>query len=155
MYSEVTEELWPVSRLLPDNRKMVIGISDEIIDAATESHESVAEWINGAVRLRLRHQAVAREAAAKRQPGPWPGWETTTYAIGRHSYVTHYGPADAEIHYSEFGFSDHRAPWQGASSRPWMARNREDCLRAADGKLRVFATADAARAAIVRDLVSA
>lgn len=135
----------PVS---PAGRTVTVELPPEAANAAADCGLSLAEWIEGAVALRLEHHAAAREAAAHRTPGPWPGWETATYTVGQREYLTYHGPGGAEIHYAEDGYSYHRSAWRGSSSRPWLARTGEHCLRSKDGRVRVFTTAEAARDAL-------
>lgn len=129
-------------------RTVTVELSPETVRAAVERGLSPAEWIEEALALRLEHHAAAKEAAARRVPGPWPGWQTATYTAGETEYLSYHGPEGTEIHYAANGHSYHRSPWRGRSSRPWMARTAEDCLRVKDGRVRVFATAEAARDAL-------
>lgn len=127
---------------------VTIEIPPEAVNAAADRGLSLMEWVEGAVRSRLEAEVAAREATTRRAPGPWPGWETSTYTVGQREYLTYHGPGGAEIHHDENGYSHHRSEWRGSSSRPWMARTEEGCLRSTDGKVRVFSTADAAKHAL-------
>ena len=127
---------------------VTVEIPREAVNAAADCGLSLMEWVEGAVQSRLEHKAAAREATARHAPGPWPGWETATYTVGQREYLTYHGPGGAQIHYDEDGYSCHRSEWRGSSTRPWMARTEEGCLRSTDGKVRVFSTADAAKDAL-------
>jgi hypothetical protein len=133
---------------LPAGHPITVELSPETVMAAAECGLSLAEWMAEALALRLEHHAAARKAAARRTPGPWPGWETATFTVGQREYRIFHGPGGAEIHYAEDGYAYHRSAWRATSSRPWMARTVEDCLRSKNGKVRVFATAEAARNAL-------
>lgn len=134
----------------PAGEAVTVELSPETVSAAAECGLSLADWIAEALALRLEHHAAAREAAARRTPGPWPGWQTATYTVGTTEYLSYHGPGGTEIHYAAGGYSYHRSPWLGRSSRPWMARTSGDCLRSKDGRVRVFTTAESARDALQR-----
>jgi hypothetical protein len=133
---------------LPDRRVVTVEISLDAFAAAAECGESIAQWIDEAMQQRLDDRATAQRTAACWQPGPWPGWETFSSTVGNLEFLTYHGPGGVEIHYSSLGFSYDRSRWRGASSRPWMARTTDACLRTRDGKVRVFHTAEAARDAL-------
>ena len=133
---------------LSDKHTVTIELPSEAVNAAADRGLSLTEWVESAVWSRIEDEAAIRETAARRVPGPWPGWETSTYVAGQMEYLTYHGPEGAEIHYHEDGYSYHRSSWRGRSSRPWMARTEKSCLRSADGKIRVFSTAEAAKNAL-------
>jgi hypothetical protein len=127
---------------------VTVEIPPEAVNAAADCGLSLVEWVEGDVQSRLEHEAAARKATTRRAPGPWPGWKTATYTAGQREYLTYHGPGGVEIHYAEDGYSYHRSEWRGSSSRPWMARTEDDCLRSTNGRVRVFSTAEAAKDAL-------
>jgi hypothetical protein len=133
---------------LPDAHTVTVEVPSDVFAAAGECSESPAQWIDGAIQMRLDDRAAAQQAASQRRPGPWPGWETYSSAAGEVESLTYHGPEGMEVHYSRRGFSGNRPYWLGASSRPWMARTADGCLHTRDRKIRVFRSAEAARNAL-------
>ena len=127
--------------MLDDDARM------DVLRAAALAGKDPTEWLRAAIRSQAQLEASVRKAREALAPGPWPGWRTRTdEGFG---YVTHYGPHGEEMFFMPRGWANRPAWWPGPSSRPWSVRTAEDTLlKDKVGRVRTFATADAAKAAL-------
>ena len=125
----------------------MLGEEDQFIIARAAGLAGIAPdvWLSSAIKIKANAEERARQAKVSLTAGPWEGWRTRD--DNDKGWITHYGPAGEEMFYMPAGWS-RRPWWKGPSSRPWSVRTMESMLLDGAGRIRTFATKDAAKAAL-------
>ena len=126
---------------------MTLGDEDRftLARAAALAGVEPSAWLSAAIRDKAADEEGRRKSLAELQPGPWAGWRTRDDRDT--GWLTHYGPDGEEMFYMPGGWSP-RPWWKGPSSRPWSVRTREAMLKDSAGRVRTFASQEAAKTAL-------
>jgi hypothetical protein len=120
-----------------------------IEEAAALDGKDPSVWLDEAIRNSAYWQKEGRDREAARRPAPWQGW--TFLPVKQHNNCFCYeGPRGAELFFHPRNRQrvEDADSLSGNALRRWSVRTHECPLRDRSGRMRTFATAEAAISAL-------